>query len=285
MLNNWSDNNEISNNLKVATFDFSTLFTTIPHDDLIRCIVALLNKYFSSDIVIHFENKKIILTKSKFVEILKFCISNSYILFDCKIYKQAIGIPMGANYSPNLANLYLHFYESRFMTLNSAEKRLNYRYVFRYIDDLFTVNNNSIFIDINNIYPPCLEMKNTNEAPYNKCTFLDIDIEVIDEGFSHKVYDKRRDYNFDILGLPSFNSNIPNSSTYGVLCSQVSRYAIICKFRNTFIENCQLFVDKLRQNGFPCNFIKKIVNRFELNKHVNLKKFQFNSKLVDLLII
>ena len=130
---------------------------------------------------------------------------------------------MGANYSPNLANLYLHFYESRFMTLNSAEKRLNYRYVFRYIDDLFTVNNNLIFIDINNIYPPCLERKNINKAPYNKYTFLDIDIEVIDEGFSHKVYDKRRDYNFDILGLPSFNSNIPNSSTYGVLCSQVSR--------------------------------------------------------------
>ena len=59
VLNNWSDNNEISNNLKVVTFDFSTLFTTIPHDDLIRCIVALLNKYFASDIVIHFDNEKL----------------------------------------------------------------------------------------------------------------------------------------------------------------------------------------------------------------------------------
>ena len=60
------------NDFKIATFDFSTLFTTLPHDDLIRNIVALLNKYFSSDIIIYFRNKKVILTKSKFVEILKF---------------------------------------------------------------------------------------------------------------------------------------------------------------------------------------------------------------------
>ena len=46
MLNEKSDNQENFDNFKVATFDFSTLFTTLPHNDLIRCIVALLNRYF-----------------------------------------------------------------------------------------------------------------------------------------------------------------------------------------------------------------------------------------------
>ena len=31
---------------------------------------------------------------------------------------QIVGILMGANFSPNLANLYLHFYESKFLCNN-----------------------------------------------------------------------------------------------------------------------------------------------------------------------
>ena len=63
-----------------------------------------------------------------FVNILKFCIRNSYITFDNKIYRQIVGIPMGANYSPNVANLYLHCHESKFMQINHAEDRLRYSF-------------------------------------------------------------------------------------------------------------------------------------------------------------
>lgn len=283
MLKDRNDNRENDVDLTVATFDFSTLYTTLPHGDLIRCLVALYNKYFTSDIVIYFENKKIILSKSKFVEILKFCISNNFITFNNKIYKQVLGIPMGANYSPNLANLYLHFYESKFMTINLHERGLAYSCVYRYIDDLLSINNRFILDDIENIYPQSLEINNTNNAPHRKCSFLDIDIEITNGGFVHKVYDKRRDYNFEILGLPSFNSNAPKKLVYGVLCSQFCRYASICKFREDFIFNCQLFINKLHQNDFPSYFLKKLVNKFEFNKHLSLSKFNFAFRLVNIL--
>ena len=285
MLNRQGDNHEIPvNDLMVTTFDFSTLYTTLPHGDLIRCIVALFNKYFTADIVITFENKKIVVTKSKFVEILKFCIFNNFIFFDDKIYRQVVGIPMGANYSPNLANLYLHFYESKFMNINRNENILIYNFIFRYIDDLLAVNNTHILQDIDSIYPQCLEVTNTNFAPHKKCSFLDIDIEITDDGFVYKVYDKRRDYNFEILGLLSFNSNTPNKLAYGVLCSQFCRYASICKFKEDFIFNCQLFINKLKQNEFPTCYLKKLVNKFQYNKNLTLSKFNLDSRLVSLLV-
>lgn len=274
-----NDNPGFPGNFMVATFDFSTLYTTLPHDDLIRCIVSLYNKYYNNDIEIKFNNKKIIISKISFVNILKFCIRNSYITFNSKIYRQRVGIPMGANYSPNVANLYLHFYESKFMTINHAEGRLRYKYMYRFIDDLFTINNRDILFDVRSIYPSELQITNTNSQPHKECSFLDIDIKIINGRFVSKIYDKRRDFNFDILGLPSFISNIPNKMTYGVLCSQFCRFASVCHFKEDFIFNCKLFITKLQQNGFPLDILIKLINKFEYKKRLTLLKFKLTDKL------
>ena len=53
-----NDNQGIPGNYMITTFDFSTLYTSLPHDDLIRCIVALYNKYINSDIEVFHRNKK-----------------------------------------------------------------------------------------------------------------------------------------------------------------------------------------------------------------------------------
>ena len=282
-LDELNSDNRFYEDSMVTTFDFSTLYTTLPHNDLIRCIIALYDKYFSADLIMHYENKKITLTKTKFVEILKFCILNNYVFFDNKIYKQIIGIPMGANYSPNLANLYLHFYETKFMNIDIDEYRLIYKYTFRFIDDLLSIKNRSILTDISNIYPDSLEIKNTNIVPYVKCSFLDIDIELTNGSFIHKVYDKRRDYNFEILGLPSTNSNIPDKSIYGVLCSQFCRYASNCRFREDFLLNCQLLINKLLHNKCPSYLLKKFVRKFEFNKRLTLSKFNLDLALCNFL--
>ena len=123
-------------NHMITTFDFSTLYTALPHDDLIRCLVALYNKYFKGDVGVMFRAKKITVSKVDFVQILKFCIHNSYILYDNKIFRQIKGIPMGANYSPNAANLYLHFYEDKFLKINPIAGQIRYKNSFRFIDDL-----------------------------------------------------------------------------------------------------------------------------------------------------
>ena len=268
-------------NYMMATFDFSTLYTALPHDDLIHRIVSLANEYFDYEIYIQYNYKNIIISKTQFVDILKFCIHNNYVQFNNRIYRQKVGIPMGANYSPNLANLYLHFYEAQFLKKNPLGGQLRYSHSFRFIDDLLSVNNRDILYDIRSIYPRILEVSGTNVDPYKKCSFLDMEINIVNGKFISKIYDKRRDFNFDILGLPAFGSNVPSKLAYGVLCAQFCRFALVCSLREDFIFNCQLFVNKLLHNGFPPYIIRKYIYKFHQNKIRTVAKFNFQNNLVN----
>ena len=49
------------------------------------------------------------------IEAVYFLIDNPYIAFKYSIYRQKIGIPMGANCVQFLANIYLHVYEYKFL--------------------------------------------------------------------------------------------------------------------------------------------------------------------------
>ena len=271
-----NDNPVFPGNHMIATFDFSTLYTTLPHDDLIRCVVALYNRYIDSDIEILYKNRKLVINKMLFVDILRFCIKNCFVHFNNRFYRQKIGIPMGSNFSPNMANLYLHFYESRFVDRNHNDGRNRYKYTYRYIDDLLSINNRDIIYDVNAIYPRFLDITNTNNDNYKNGSFLDIDIKVNENKFFTKVYDKRREFNFDILGLPSFQSNIPINMTYGIICSQFCRFANICMNIEDFLYNCQLVINKLKYNGFPAWILKKFVKKFRFRKSRTITKYNFD---------
>ena len=191
---------------------------------------------------------------------------------------------MGANYSPNIANLYLHFYEDRFLSRNHIDVRTRYMNTFRYIDDLLSLNNRDILFDVNAIYPSFLEVSKTNSNTHKTGSFLDVDIEVNNDRFNTKIYDKRRDFDFDILGLPAFTSNIPGNLTFGVICSQFCRFAGVCMEGDDFVNNCQIFINKLLHNGFPPYLLRKYVNKFEYRKQRSLNKFNFNTELKNLIV-
>ena len=70
---------------------------------------------------------------------------------------QTIGIPMGTDCAPQLANLFLFHYEYSYMKgLMRDNLCIAKRFsdTVRYIDDLLTLNNNSFEEEIINIYPP-----------------------------------------------------------------------------------------------------------------------------------
>ena len=167
----------------------------------------------------------------------------------------------------------MRFFEEKVLKLNPLASRVRYKNSFRYIDDLICLNNRDTIYDINSIYPKELEITKTNEDPHNKCSFLDISIEIVDNLFIHKIYDKRREFNFSILGLPSFKSNVPVNSIYGVMCSQFCRFALVCKYREDFVFNCKSIISKLLNNDCPSHVLKKFVNKFKYNKSRTLLKY------------
>ena len=46
---------------------------------------------------------------------LDFLIDNIFVLFGGRVFQQTIGIPMGTNCAPQLADLFLHAYEADFL--------------------------------------------------------------------------------------------------------------------------------------------------------------------------
>ena len=72
-------------------------------------------------------------------------LGNIYIRFGIKLYRQVVGIPMGTNCAPLVANLLLFCYERDFMMSLSDDRQADIIYAFnttsRYLDGIFNINN------------------------------------------------------------------------------------------------------------------------------------------------
>ena len=119
-------------------------------------------------------------SKSMLVEWTEYLIYNVYIKVGNNVYRQTIGIPMGTDCAPQLANLFLFHYEYLYMknlmrdNLCMAKRFSN---TVRYIDDLLTLNNSHFEEEITNIYPSELTLKRTSESD-TKLSYLDISISI-----------------------------------------------------------------------------------------------------------
>ena len=70
------------------------------------------------------EHKKYYLwTCEKVTDALIYLLDNIYIRFGSKLYRQNVGIPMGTNCAPLVADLFLFCYERDFMKSLTKEKR------------------------------------------------------------------------------------------------------------------------------------------------------------------
>ena len=71
---------------------------------------------------------------------LSYLLENIYFRFGNKLYRQIVGIPMGTNCAPLVADLFLFRYERDFMTSLSDDNQADITEAFnstsRYLDDL-----------------------------------------------------------------------------------------------------------------------------------------------------
>ena len=142
----WSIKNlcEVQNELKsrgfrassLSTYDFYTLYTTLPHNLIKDKLVDLIertfkrerslyiagndkNAFFTSDAVRNYN----LWSCQKVCEALTFLLDNIHIKFSSKLYRQIVGIPIGTNCAPLVADLFLFCYERDFMLSLSEDNR------------------------------------------------------------------------------------------------------------------------------------------------------------------
>jgi hypothetical protein len=84
------------------------------------------------------------------------------------LLQQVVGIPMGTNCAPILADLLLYSYESEFLQKLVRDKKIRgaraFNLTYRYIDDALFINNSRFAEFLPLIYPPELEVKETTDT-------------------------------------------------------------------------------------------------------------------------
>ena len=75
---------------------------------------------------------------------------------------------------------------------------------------------------VNRIYPPELQL---NKANTSDLPVLDLHLSISNGFVSSKIYDKRDDFDFDIVNFPFLDGDVPCSTSYGVYISQLIRFA------------------------------------------------------------
>ena len=242
---------------EINTFDFSTLYTSLPLHLVKNKLIGLIEKTFAREktTFIVVSRNKAFFSNSKFnnclywscedvCDILCFLLDNCLIKFGKDIFKQVTGIPMGANYAPLVADLFLFCYESEFMKNLSKSNDLNliekFNTSFRYLDDLCSLDNSLFHTYIKNIYPKELILLQSNNSD-DKATFLELDVQINNLHCTIKIYDKRDDFDFNIVNFLHLDGNIPQSPSYGtykMYLSQLIRFARVC---NRLTPNSDFF--------------------------------------------
>ena len=134
-----------------------------------------------------------------------------YIRFGTKLFRQIVGIPMGTNCAPHVADLFLFCYERDFMMSLSVENQSEIIEAFsatsRYLDDLLNIDNtyDGLISQINPPPPPppphlpspqnVLQLNKANSSD-TEAVFLDLYLSIVDGFISCKIYDKRDDFDF-----------------------------------------------------------------------------------------
>ena len=94
-----------------------------------------------------------------------------------------------------------------------------------------------------------MTLENTNISKAT-CTFLDLRISIFRGKFRYSSYDKRKDFNFEICNFPNLIGNIPSGGAYGVFLSQLVRFCDINSGMDSFCQDVNNMVQKLKTQGF-----------------------------------
>ena len=195
--------------------------------------------------------------------------------------RQIVGIPMGTNCAPLVADLFLFCYERDFMLSLSDNNQADIIEAFnstsRYLDDLLNIDNPYFEQMVGQIYPTELQLNKANSSD-TVAPFLDLNLSITNGIVSSKIYDKRDDFNFEIVNFPFFDGDVPRSPSYGVYISQLIRFARVCSNVDDFNNRNLFLTAKLLKQGYRYHKIRKAFSKFYYRHSELIVKYNIGLK-------
>ena len=93
-----------------------------------------------------------------------------------------------------------------------------------------------------------------------------------------KIYDKRDDFDFDIVNFPFLDGDVPCSTSYGVYISQLIRFARVSSHVADFNARNKSSTAKLLQQGYQYHKLRNIFSRFYHPHYELVSKFSVGLK-------
>ena len=278
----------------LSTYDFSTLYTTLPHDLIKEKLLELIQKTFdrekcsymacNSNRAFFTDNPVkdyVMWTCSNVCKALTFLLDNIFVRYGDTIYRQVIGIPMGTNCAPLVADLFLFCYERDFMLSLKRDSQADVIKAFnstsRYLDDICNIDNPYFDNFVSYIYPKELKLNKTNVS-CTSVSFLDLDLNISNDIVTSKVYDKRDDFDFQIVNYPHLDGDVPRATSYGVYISQLIRFARACSSVEDFNIRNLTITEKLLHQGYRFHKLRKSFSKFYYRNVTLLEKYNSNLK-------
>ena len=164
-----------------------------------------------------------------------------------------------------VADLFLFCYERDFMMSLPDDKQADVIDAFntnsRYLDDILNINN--VYFDnmFSQIYPSELQLNKAN-ASDTKAAFLDLHLSISNDIVSTKIYDKRDDFDFEIVNFPFLDGDVPRSTSNGVYISQLIRFARASSYVADFNTRNKLLTQKLLKQVYRYHKLRKTFSKF-----------------------
>ena len=115
-----------------------------------------------------------------------------------------------------------------------------------------------------------------------KTSFLDLHLSISDGFVKTKIYNKRDDFDFDIVNFPFLDGDVPRSISYGVYISQLIRFARVSSHVDGFNTRNKVLTAKLLRQGHRYHKLRKAFSKFYRRHFDIVSKYNVGLKALPL---
>ena len=228
----------------LVTFDVSSLYTNIPHDEGLIALKQTLSR--------HTEPQPWVITR-----LAELTLRNNIFQFDDKIYIQKQGTAMGTRMAPSYANIYMTYIETKMLNDYPLKPKL----WVRFIDDIFSIWQHGLaelvkFHQYMNSYRESLTY--TMEHSQRSLPFLDV--RVLKDRFGNlqtTLYIKET----DAQSYLQYSSNHPRSQKDSIPFSQFVRIRKICSEDEDFEAHSHRVFTIFKERSYDIDTMKLALDR------------------------
>ena len=228
----------------LATLDVTSLYTNISNNEGIEAVGGYLSRHR------HY---------SSLLQLLRTVLTTNIFKFDNKDFLQVGGTAMGTKLAPSFANLFMGYFEDKFI----YSYRLQPLLWKRFIDDIFfiwTYGEEELTTFIKYLNDCHHTIKFTLETSLETVNFLDIKIIKRSDGILFTdLYCKPTDsHNYRL-----YSSEHPRHLLKGIPYSQFLRVKRICSEDTDFLRNAYMLAGHFIRRGYPRPLVLNSLERAE----------------------